>query len=97
MKTNPRVLFAAAILSAVAFTSAFTHAADPLPSWNDHGSKRAILAFVDQAIAASPKAVEEYRAGKTATIQFLVGQVMKLSRGKSNPQTVLALLKEKLG
>jgi aspartyl-tRNA(Asn)/glutamyl-tRNA(Gln) amidotransferase subunit B len=61
---------------------------------NDSG---AILAFVDQAIAASPKAVEEYRAGKTATIQFLVGQVMKLSRGKSNPQTVLALLKEKLG
>ena len=61
---------------------------------NDNG---AILALVAQAIAASPQAVEEYRAGKTATIQFLVGQVMKLSRGKSNPQTVLALLKKTLG
>jgi phosphoserine phosphatase len=58
MKTNPRVLFAAAILSAVAFTSAFTNAADPLPSWNDNGPKRAILAFVEKAtVEGSPEFV----------------------------------------
>ncbi len=47
MKTNPRILFAAAIVGAVAFTSTVTHAADPLPSWNDTGPKQAIVAFVE--------------------------------------------------
>ncbi len=56
----------------------------------------AIEGFVTQAIAANPKAVEEYRAGKAASIQFLVGQVMKLSRGKANPQAALPLLKKQL-
>ena len=56
----------------------------------------AIEGFVTQAIAANPKPVEEYKAGKTASIQFLVGQVMKLSRGKANPQAVLPLLKKHL-
>ena len=56
----------------------------------------AIEGFVIQAIAANPKPAEEYKAGKTASIQFLVGQVMKLSRGKANPQAVLPLLKKHL-
>lgn len=58
MKTNPRVLFAAAIVGAVAFTSAVTHAADPLPSWNDTGPKQAIIAFVEKVTAeGSPEFV----------------------------------------
>ena len=57
----------------------------------------AVAAFVDQAIAANPAQVEQYRAGNAKVLQFLVGQVMKVSRGKANPQSVIALLKEKLG
>lgn len=56
----------------------------------------AITGFVDQAIAANPNQVQQYREGKTAVIQYLVGQVMKASRGKANPQMVLKMLTEKL-
>ena len=56
----------------------------------------AIEAFVDQAIADNPSQVEEYKSGKMAVLQYFVGQVMKLSRGKANPQAVIKLLKEKL-
>ena len=57
----------------------------------------AVAAFVDQAIAANPAQVEQYKAGNAKVLQFLVGQVMKVSRGKANPQSVIALLKKKLG
>ena len=56
----------------------------------------AISGFVDQVIAANPAQVQQYREGKAAVIQYLVGQVMKTSRGKANPQMVLKMLKEKL-
>ncbi len=56
----------------------------------------AIAGFVEQVIAEHPKVVEDYRGGKPAALQFLVGQVMKLSRGKANPPMVLELLKDKL-
>ncbi len=56
----------------------------------------AVAAFVDQAIAANPAQVEQFKAGNAKVLQFLVGQVMKVSRGKANPQSVVALLKEKL-
>ena len=56
----------------------------------------AIRAFVDQAIAANRKQLEQYRAGKTSLIGFFVGQVMKLSRGRANPQVVNDVLKKKL-
>lgn len=57
----------------------------------------AVMAFVEQAIAASQPQVEQYRAGNAKVLQFLVGQVMKLSRGKANPQLVVGLLRDKLG
>jgi len=57
----------------------------------------AIQALVDQAIAANPDKVEEYKAGKTKLIGFFVGQVMKASQGQANPKAVNALLTEKLG
>ena len=60
---------------------------------NDDG---AVAAFVDQAIAANPAQVEQYKAGNAKVLQFLMGQVMKISKGKANPQSVMALLKEKL-
>ena len=52
--------------------------------------------IVDEVIAANPKQVEQFRSGKTAVIGFLVGQVMKQSRGQANPAAVNELLKSKL-
>jgi len=52
--------------------------------------------IVDEVIAASPKQVEQYKSGKTAVIGYLVGQVMKASRGQANPAAVNELLKTKL-
>ena len=57
----------------------------------------ALAAIVDQVVAANPKQVEQYRSGKTTVIGFLVGQVMKASRGQANPQAANDLLREKLG
>jgi aspartyl-tRNA(Asn)/glutamyl-tRNA(Gln) amidotransferase subunit B len=52
--------------------------------------------MVDAIISANPKEVEAYRSGKTALIGFFVGQVMKESKGKANPQVINKILKEKL-
>jgi len=48
-------------------------------------------------MAANPKSVEEFRAGKDKAFNALVGQVMKASRGKANPQQVNELLRARLG
>lgn len=56
-----------------------------------------IEAFVDQIIAENPDMVEKVRAGQTKTIQAMVGLIMKVSRGKANPQMVNELLAKKLG
>lgn len=56
----------------------------------------AIEPAVDAAIAANPKAVEEYKGGKKKALGALVGQVMKATKGKANPQMVNKLLVEKL-
>ncbi len=57
----------------------------------------AIEAFVDAVLEANPKVVAEVKAGKGAAIGFLVGQVMKQSKGKASPQIVQELLRKKLG
>jgi aspartyl-tRNA(Asn)/glutamyl-tRNA(Gln) amidotransferase subunit B len=57
----------------------------------------AIEAMVEEAIAANPKSVEEFRAGKEKALNALVGQVMKASRGKANPAQVNELMRRKLG
>jgi aspartyl-tRNA(Asn)/glutamyl-tRNA(Gln) amidotransferase subunit B len=57
---------------------------------------RAIEQAVVQVINSNPQAVSDYRAGKETAIKFLVGQVMKATRGRANPQMVNELLKEKL-
>jgi aspartyl-tRNA(Asn)/glutamyl-tRNA(Gln) amidotransferase subunit B len=56
----------------------------------------ALEKFCDEAIAANPKSVEDFRAGKGAALNFLKGQVMKLSKGKANPNVVGELLEKKL-
>jgi aspartyl-tRNA(Asn)/glutamyl-tRNA(Gln) amidotransferase subunit B len=52
--------------------------------------------IVDEVLAANPKSVVEYRAGKEKAFNALVGQAMKATRGKANPEQVNSLLKRKL-
>jgi aspartyl-tRNA(Asn)/glutamyl-tRNA(Gln) amidotransferase subunit B len=56
----------------------------------------AIGAMVDEVIASQPAIVQEYRAGKQKAFNSLVGQVMKLAKGKANPAQVNDLLKQRL-
>ena len=55
-----------------------------------------IASLVSEVIAANPKMVEEFRAGKDKAMNALVGQVMKKSQGKANPQQVSDLIKAAL-
>ncbi|MHB8857886.1 MAG: Asp-tRNA(Asn)/Glu-tRNA(Gln) amidotransferase subunit GatB [Thermoleophilia bacterium] len=52
--------------------------------------------LIDKAIADNPKQVEQYRAGKQQVVGFFVGQVMKATRGRANPQAVNEMLRKKL-
>jgi aspartyl-tRNA(Asn)/glutamyl-tRNA(Gln) amidotransferase subunit B len=56
----------------------------------------AIESFADQAIANSAKSVADYKSGNKAAMNALVGQVMKLSKGKANPKLVSEILARKL-
>jgi aspartyl-tRNA(Asn)/glutamyl-tRNA(Gln) amidotransferase subunit B len=51
---------------------------------------------VSQVVSENPEAVADYAAGKTQALRFLVGQVMKATRGKANPQMVSRLLSDRL-
>ena len=53
--------------------------------------------IVRKAIAANEKAVADYRAGKDSAIKFLIGQVMRETRGRANPQVVQGILDDELG
>ena len=55
-----------------------------------------LKAMVEEAISANPQSVADYKGGKTSAIGFLVGQVMKASKGKANPQKVNEMLKSLL-
>ncbi|MEK8028666.1 MAG: hypothetical protein RLY78_228 [Pseudomonadota bacterium] len=65
-----------------------------LKQMNDTG---ALETIIDEVLAANPKNIEEYKAGKDKAFNALVGQVMKGSKGKANPAQVNELLKRKLG
>ena len=56
----------------------------------------ALETMVDEVIAGNPDQVEQFRSGKEKVIGFLVGQIMKTSQGKANPQQVTKLLRQKL-
>jgi aspartyl-tRNA(Asn)/glutamyl-tRNA(Gln) amidotransferase subunit B len=53
-------------------------------------------AIIDSILTANPKQVDEYRSGKTKVLGFLVGQVMKETKGQANPQVLNELLKKRL-
>jgi aspartyl-tRNA(Asn)/glutamyl-tRNA(Gln) amidotransferase subunit B len=84
------------------FEALFAHGGDPgkiaeekdLIQKSDAGD---IEPFVLQVIDEHAGPVADYQNGKEAALQFLVGQVMRLSRGKANPQVVAGIFKEKLG
>jgi aspartyl-tRNA(Asn)/glutamyl-tRNA(Gln) amidotransferase subunit B len=57
----------------------------------------ALEKMIDDVLAANPKQVEQYRAGKKTMLGFFVGQVMKASKGQASPQIVNELLTKKLG
>jgi aspartyl-tRNA(Asn)/glutamyl-tRNA(Gln) amidotransferase subunit B len=56
----------------------------------------AIETLCDDVIAANAKPVADFRAGNVASLNFLKGQVIKLSKGKANPQLVGEILEKKL-
>lgn len=56
----------------------------------------AIMKLVEATIAENPQSVADFKAGKERAIGFLVGQIMKKSKGKANPTMVQAMLKDKL-
>jgi aspartyl-tRNA(Asn)/glutamyl-tRNA(Gln) amidotransferase subunit B len=56
-----------------------------------------IESAVEEVMATNPEEVRAYRAGKTKLLGFFVGQVMRATKGKANPQVVNEVLKSKLG
>lgn len=83
------------------FDTLFTEGGDPAAIVKAKGlvqvdDESSISAWVDEVIAANAKIVEDIKGGKPSAVGSLVGQVMKKSSGRANPQTVQRLLKEKL-
>ena len=66
------------------------------PDYQPVHDTSAIEPMVDQVIAENPQSIADYKAGKTKAFAFLVGQVMKLCRGKASPAVVNELLQKKL-
>jgi len=82
------------------FEEMYTTGADPADILKKKGGQITDPAEVEkiirQVLAANPGAVAEYHSGKEGTFNFLIGQVMKATRGKANPQLVNELLKKAL-
>jgi aspartyl-tRNA(Asn)/glutamyl-tRNA(Gln) amidotransferase subunit B len=66
------------------------------PNYQPLSDTREIEVFVDQVIKENPQSIVDYKNGKDKAFAYLVGQVMKLSRGKANPQIVNDLLHKKI-
>ncbi len=83
------------------FVEMFKTGADPAAIVKEKGLEQVtdsseITRFVQEAVAANPGPVQEFRSGKEQALNFLVGQVMKLSRGKANPQMAAQGLKDEI-
>ena len=63
--------------------------------WEQITDRRELSAIIDRCVAAHPKAIEDIAAGNTKPIGFLVGQVMKETSGRADPQAVQELLRER--
>ncbi|MDI3256931.1 MAG: Asp-tRNA(Asn)/Glu-tRNA(Gln) amidotransferase subunit GatB [Kyrpidia sp.] len=84
------------------FSEMFASGKDPEAVIEEKGlvqisDEGALGALVDKVIEANPKSVADYRGGKEKALGALVGQVMKETKGKANPQVVNKLLRERLG
>jgi aspartyl-tRNA(Asn)/glutamyl-tRNA(Gln) amidotransferase subunit B len=60
------------------------------------GAGDALIALAREIVAANPKVAQDYRAGKATAIKFLVGQIMKATKGQANPQAAQAALEAEL-
>lgn len=83
------------------FEEMFTTRKDPATIVREKGLVQiadagALRAVVEEVIKANPRSVQDYKGGKEKALGFLVGQVMKATRGKANPALVNELLKEML-
>lgn len=83
------------------FAEMFATGKDPADVIKEQGlvqisDEGALKEMVAQVVEANPKSVEDYKAGKTKAMGFLVGQIMKQSRGQANPAVINKLLAEKL-
>jgi len=65
--------------------------------WAQLSDTASLRAVVERVLQAHGKVVADYRAGKKAALQFLIGQVMRETKGKANPQEAARLLRELLG
>ena len=84
------------------FTEMYKTGRDPAAIVQEQGLVQvtdtgAIEKAIDEVIAKNPAQLAQYRAGKTKVFGFFVGQVMKATQGKANPELVNELLKKKLG
>jgi len=83
------------------FEEMFNKGKDPAQIIQEKGliqisDEDALVKIVDEIMAQNQKVAADYRAGKDRALAFLVGQVMKATRGKANPELVNRLLKEKM-
>lgn len=83
------------------FEAVFNEDVDPDVYVEEHGMKQvndegALREAIEKVIAENPQSVEDYRSGKEKAIGFLVGQTMKIMKGKANPAMVNQILKELL-
>lgn len=83
------------------FKEMLEHGGDPEQIVKDKGlvqisDEGQLQQIVDEVVAANPQSVEDFRNGKDRAIGFLVGQVMKATKGQANPQMVNQLIREKL-
>ncbi len=79
----------------------FEHGGDPTVIMKEHDLEQvsdsaAVEMIVDQILMNNAESVEDYKNGKDRALQYLVGQVMKETKGKMNPQMATALLQEKI-
>ena len=83
------------------FSEMFATGKDAVTIVNEKGIEQlsdvsAIEALCDEVLAANPKPAADFKAGNLASLNFLKGQIMKLSKGKANPQLVGEILEKKL-
>ncbi len=67
------------------------------PAYQPVHDEGEIEGYIDQVLQENQQSILDFKAGKERAFGFLVGQVMKLSKGKASPQVVNELLKKKIG